>query len=395
MQSDNSNAISIMAMYFVIFIKYLFFRTSIFDIQFLSSTIIMMIIICTSIFSEKISKEILDISKFLAHILFISVCFSVFCGFLSAIYSIIFYYGFVNTIIFINICFVAFIGGITSIFGKQIHHQLSKSVIGKTFLKSLNYYYNMFVVGGKLYEKSVSFVGMIFRNYIWYFAKKIFSRLVYLNFFLGENNHSISVKNKVYGYFTDGKNYMFDQLLQRQFIKSFNKSMLTDPFSEGITNISKKLHKVNLPSDDIQMSFLENTTIVDGEKLDDLDDDELIDSPTKVDENKTQSKVEEKETLSNLTTDQKRIALRKKIREMREARGGKTVIMPNKSKKTMKKDVTDMMNMPGIDQMMKTMFEGDNLEKIMRQIPKDKIGKKMQDINPDKMKQLLQSIKKN
>lgn len=392
MQSDNSNAISIMIMYFAIFIRYLYFRTSIFDVQFLSSTIIMMIIICINNFSEKLSKEILDIGKFLAHILFISVCFSVFCGFLSTIYAIIFYYGFVNTVIFINICFVSFISGITSIFGKQINHQLSKSVIGKTFLKSLNYYYNLFVISGKLYEKTVSFVSMIFKNYIWYFAKKIFFKLVNLNFFLGENNHSISVKNKVYGYFTDGKNYMFEQLLQRQFINSFNKSMLTDPFSEGINNISKKLHKANLPSDDIQMNFLKNTTIVDGEKLDDLDDDELTDSPTKVDENETQP---EEKTSTNLTTDQKRIALRKKIREMRDARGGKTTTMSNKSKKTTKKDVTNLMNMPGIDQMMKTMFEGDNLEKIMRQIPKDKIRKKMPDINPDQMKKLLQSIKKN
>lgn len=159
-------------------------------------------------------------------------------------------------------------------------------------------------------------------------------------------------------------------------------------------------YKNNLFNNDINnMSFLENTNLKDDDdNMDDLDDFDLTAVPvpdvnTKKqinEENQTKKKKtnDNKEgSDENLTRNEKRAALRKKVAEMKKKSRN-----PQDTSAAAKKNLNNVMKMPGMDKLMETMMKGNNLEKIMKEIPQDKLGVPKSDVDINQMKKLIQSI---
>lgn len=118
-------------------------------------------------------------------------------------------------------------------------------------------------------------------------------------------------------------------------------------------------------------STLTNAQLEDVDDLDDLDDleEELEDTLAVPAE-----QIEEAEKLDNritgkdrveLTAEEKRAALRRSIAEKRTMRGhrGRTV---KQSRSSLNQQVSDLMAVPGVDSMMQSAMEGDNLEKLLQ-----------------------------
>jgi hypothetical protein len=362
-----------------------------------------------NIIGDKLTNELKDIGKFLGHAMFVSVCFSLVCGFISLIYGIIFYFGFVNTMITINIICMLSMSSLVNLFKQELVRYFSKSNIGNKILELLNYYYNTYIISKKYCDKIAIFSKYIFQNYVWMYTKIIFNKFMKINNELCDNKQSIVVKNKLDVKYSNAKNYFVEQIVQPYFIKSFQDALENDPFSlmnplnpSGtdflINSMDKNQYKNNVSNENMNMntSFLTNNKLNEKDNLDDLDDNE-IDLKNVPEVSKKQiedaEKLEKEITVHEnkkpiLNVEDKRAALRNKMAEKRTARTG------GRNPKAMQQNMANIMNMPGMSQMMETMMKGDNLEKLMKQIPQDKLGKHSGAIDPEQMKQLIKSMNK-
>jgi len=411
MANELSNTVTIFLLYLFIFLKYVFFSEYLFDIQFFVSNLLMLLLTLMNLLADRLSDKLKDIGKFLGHTMFISVCFSVVSGFISLIYNIVFVYGFVNTIVAVYFLSTFLMSSIINMFARQLIESISQSNIGSKFLDLLNYYYNTYIVSKKIYERVKIFLKKIARNYVLFYCKIIMNKFIKINNELSDNQQSKLIKSKIDNKCSSTKNYIIEQIVQPYFIRSFQAALEKDvfemPFNPNMglytnnkidTKIVKPIgnqYKTTLPSNNIDMNFLGNNKIID-DSMDDLDDNDTdLDNSLKVSE----EQIKDAEKLDNelnrelsekskeLTPEEKKNALRKKVAEKKAAR---TAGRGQQAKQNM----SNIMAMPGMNEMFETMLQGDNLEKIMKQMPQNNVSMQMPNIDANQMKQIMRSINK-
>lgn len=391
-----SNISTVLLLYIFVFFKYIFYASSYFSLQFIMGTIMIGLLSWINISHNKITEESRQTGKFIGHTMFINVCFSLFNEAISFIYSKIFYYGFVNTIILVYIVFLIAMSKLTSTFKAKIRSRMSKSNLGNTILNLINYYYNSFIVTKKYNEKIVKVCKYYFNNYIWVYSKIVLSKFIKINNELGDNKEFNSVKKKINDQCSNIKQIVIERAVQPYFIKSLQESLTNDPFDETqnkVRHLKGMSYKNSLLDDSIDMSFLNNTNLVENnDDLDDLDDIDLSnvpDAPTNQDEELDEETIQQpfKNTVKKVAPEkmsrqERRAMLRKKIKNKQMERGGN-------------KNVKQAMKMPGMQKMMDTMLKGDNLEKIMKEFPMGGQNGLGQNLNADKMKKIIQGLSKN
>jgi hypothetical protein len=347
--------------------------------------------------ADKLSDEIKDMGTFLGHMMFISICFSIISSFISFIYGILFYFGFSNTIIFVKIVCVLLMSGLLPKYKEQLNEKLTKSNIGRKILEFINYYYNTYVVSKKIYEKIIEFVKFIIKKYVWVFCKIIFHKFIKINNELSNNSQSKIVKSKLDEKYDNAKKYIIDQVIQPMVMKQFQHVLDSDPFTNinfGKPNseISPKQYKNTIHTKSINMSSLTNKKTIDSDNIDDLDEELDLSNVPEV----SKEQIEKAEKIDKTQTIQdNRAALKKKMAEkkaMRTSGSKNQKVMNNISNLMNMPEMNDLMNMPGMNEMMKNMLKNNNLEKIVKQTPKN--GSDAPSINNDLMNQLMNQLNK-
>lgn len=152
------------------------------------------------------------------------------------------------------------------------------------------------------------------------------------------------------------------------------------------------------------MSFLSNTKINEADDFDDLDEEVNMDNVPKVSEEQIkEAEIIDKEVKKDLgqtptvdftpaTPEERRAMLKKKLAEKRRAARNGNNRNLNKSQPLMA-NMKQMMDTPEMKQMMDVMLQGDNLQKILKEIPPEKLGINMPGFNPSQMKKIMQNMK--
>ena len=406
---------SIIAMYVFILIKYLLFATSFFDVQFIIASLLMMLLVWLNYYTGTLSNETEDKCKFLCHSMFVSVCMSLVCNFISLIYGVLFYFGFVNTIITVNIVSMFLMSELKKNISESVTSYLSKSTYGTKFLELINYYYNEYILSTNIYETVVSYVKYFLVNYVWVFIKSLYDKFMKINSSLCDNEQSKTVKNKLDNRYASTKNYIIEDVVQPYCIKSFQDALENQAFQlenqtfppETNRRILKNPYKTIIPNNNISMSFLQKTDMKNDDNVDDdLDEDiDLSNVPVVPEKQITEAEILDKQIKEEknkpvqapvkiLTPEERRAALQRKLAEKRAAR---TPGMGRRNVKSNQKEMDNIfnsMNMPGMDQMMENILKGNNLEKLMKQIPQDQLNKQMSPAETEQMKKMLLSMSK-
>lgn len=398
-----SNISTILLLYIFIFFKYIFYSVNYFNIQFIMATIMIVLISWINISHDNISEESHQTGKFIGHIMFINVCFSLFGEIISFIYSKIFYYGFINSIILIYITSLITMSKLTNTFKEKIQSCLLKSNIGSTILNCLNYYYNTYIITKKYNKKIIDLCKYCFSNYIWIYSKIVLGKFIKINNELGNNKEFNIVKKNFNDKCSNIKQIVIEHAVQPYFIKTLQESLIKDPFDEShnkVRHLKAMSYKNSLLDDSIDMSFLNNTNLAENnDDFDDLDDIDLSNVPDVSvnqynEENNEEINKEKLQTSKNtinkaipdkITRQERRAMLRKKIKNKQTERNGN-------------KNIKQTMKMPDMQKMMDTMLKGDNLEKIMKEFPmsgQNGIGGLGQKLDTNKMKKIIQNLSKN
>lgn len=332
---------SILYLYCTIFLKYWYLSTDYFDTQFILSNLLMGIL--TWINFDNINNEMRETGKFISHSIFISICLSLIGNFIFFIYSIIFYFGFVNTII------------LTNIFGMCL--------LSEFFIKIKNYLINHLLKYKWIFEpfyclskyiwipELINNYSNIFTQYVWpnciVVLKALFDHFMKINKYLSDNKESKIVKDKI------SKKY-YDTM---EYIIFYNiRSSFASPKFQNMPTILP--YKNNLPPIDINMSFLKNTNL-DDDDLDDLDEDINLENFPVPEKNIEPQPITEK----ILTSIEKKAALGRKIAEKRNAR-----TMGNRNKKMAQEQMGNIMNLPGMNKIFETISTDENMDQILRQV---------------------------
>ena len=404
---------TIFCMYAFIVFKYFYFNSYIFDIQIILSTILMILLTWLTAGTIK-DNDTKEIGYFFSHNIFLSVCISLVCNFISAIYDIIFYFGFINTVIIIN--FVSMF--IMSDLIKKVKIFISNFAYGQILINTISNFYDKYFLSIDTQNSITEYIKYFLTEYVWWFIKKMYSEFMKINSALSKNNQSIMVKHKLNHKYDCTKNYIVNEHIQPYFIKSFQDAM-NAPFNMSFVNMSFDApYKNNLLNQDINMSSLKSIDLKnDTNNFDDFDDldaeDDLTNIPTvsqqqimdaeRLDKeiNELQKKESEKTSASTqvesqpkiLSQSEQKAELKKKIAAKRSSRvAGKR----GGSNKAMQREAQQLMNIPGMGQIMENMMKDSGLEKLMASIPADKMNQNMSASDKQKMQQLLESFgKKN
>jgi len=336
-----------------------------------------------------------DIMKFIGHIIFISLCISLGSWLVSLVYGSLFYFGFVNTIVGINIIGMLSMSGIMRLFSSKIYAFLSGSYIGNKLLNLFNNYYNIYV-GLKRYMVRICNYFVKWLRKLWVYTKLLFGRFRNIHGNLAGNTKSISVRNTMYSKYNTAQSYLFFKMFNPSSLNLFTNILNTDPFHPKRDTLSDQ-YKNPKSNQGINMNFLTNTQLNETNDDDDLDDN-LDDTETIIhteQEPEQEKIVEEKpvepiELDKPLTKAEKRAALKRKIAEKRANRTGVTA----RNAKQMQQNMEKFSNIPDMNDMMKTMMQGDNLEKIMKQVSLDKLGMSIPNMTPAQIQQLAKEMKK-
>lgn len=374
-----------------IFFKYMLFGGNPYDFQYILSILLFVTNAVINFYGNYLSNDIRDTGKFMEHTLFISVCFSLVCNLISCIYGIFFYYGFINTIIMLNMIIFVTISGFVNIFGQQIVNFLGKSTLGSKVLMLLNYYYNTYIlsmnIGQKIYHNGAKAV-----KKSWIFTKIFVKKYFHVYQDLSNNTKSKLVISNLSTKIENTKSYFINCMLQPYFIRSFSDTLMNDPFRCNIEKLGDSQknkddisYKNTLCNESINMNFLDKSKIE--EDFDDLDEQPDMSNVMEVSKEQIDEAEKINADVQNVSSSEvRRIKYRQKIAEKKMQRTGKSrnqTINP------------DLMNMPGMNEMMQTMLQGNNLEKLMKQMPRNNDTLQMPTLTPDQMKNFIKTLTKN
>lgn len=353
MKDDDS--ITLFILYYIIFIKRIILDIEIIDFQLILLNVLSLFILFITI-NNSISKYMFNICKFIIHIIFMYICFTFIYDIMKLFYSLIFYFGFIRTIIIINVFLI--VSSFINVIINKIYSNLSKSNLGNKILNMVDDYYNVYIAPRKieycLYR--------IFKN-ILYYCRLYINRLWELNIELSNNEQSQNIINYLNNKYQNAKNTIIEMVVKPYFIK----------LMENMLNNDINYYKDILDSDNIDMDDISN-----------IDDDLDIDINNISNDHKDEN--------INIVDEKKR-KLKKRISEKKAIRVGD---IPRKCKyvnsKSMNKDMFNLTNMPTMNEMMETMLKSDNIEKIMKQIPPEKLNMQTPNLDPEIMKQVMQSM---
>ena len=398
--------INIYCLHIFIFLKliFLYSGTSIFEfnIQFILSNLLIIILTWLNIYEDTITEETREILKFFSHSAFISICISLVCNFIVFFYDFIFYFGFVNTLIMVNIVSMFLMSGLVQKIKSIISVFISKFDRINGFLTTVTSYcekHNIVTNTATIIKENGKY---FLTNYVWEFIKILFNNFLLINNELSANQQSRIVKNGLTDKYNNSLSYISDKHIKPYAIKSLqNKFMNDNPlqFLSSVKTSGENQYKNNVTNQNITMNFLKNTTLSNNNDLDDLDEDiDLSNVPDVSEIQIAEAELLDKEinnntkkepTISpeNLATARK-AALSKKIAEKKNARN-----RGDRNKK-MQQGVENLQNMPGMDQLMESMMKDENFGKFMKNMQTGKINKKSGLPDVEQMKKFLQSLEK-
>ena len=269
----------------------------------------------------------------------------------------------------------------------NICYYLCKSTILNKIWDLTNLVYSKYIAPLKIYDRTVRFLTVLLQTYVWQLSVVVFNKFLDINSELANNTQSELVKDKMNNKYSDAKNYLIETVVHRYFIKPFedvftNNNMLLLEDTAGIS--CDKQYKRNLITDSIM-----SNNLLDNEDLDDLD--EQLDLSNVPDVPKEQ--IEEAEKIEQeihasekpISRQAKKLAAKKGKAAERRAAAGRN---PGKN-------MPNLMNMPGMNEMMEAMLKEDNLEKIMKQLPKsNQSGIRITPAETEKMKQFIRDMNK-
>jgi len=129
-----------------------------------------------------------------------------------------------------------------------------------------------------------------------------------------------------------------------------------------------------------------------GDQFDDLDLVDISDAPTDEDVNKINKDIDAKDEAARKVAN--RAILKKKIAQKKAMRTGQT----QRQAKQVQENMSQMKSNPEMTAMMQMMMQGDNLNKLMKQLPTDQLNSSIPGgkPNPEDMKKIIaQMMKKN
>lgn len=427
-----SDYIVIYCIYLYYIIKYALFNDSwIPDLQFMYSTILVVLLSIINYASDRISEEYIRRCKFFAHTMFVSIIVSFIFNILSFVYNTIFYYGFINTISTLIVGSMIFLSGVTNIFKDYINEKVRKNNMGNKILNILNYYYNGYYLSKNFGLYISNKLKYLFDVHVYKYIVKIYLQLKNINSVLIDNEQSSNVVSKMYTGYSNSTSYIGKKVFERVFIKQMNQSIfnsnmdMTNMMNDALqaNTLDKKYYKNTLSYSNMNMNTIDIANTSDDDLLDDLTDLDLSDAPvvnnsefdtTNV-EPEQNSQISETKHTPNTDTDTSlnkfrpqqssnnstpndnkintRMALKKKIAEKRSNRTSglnNNKMMTNDTQK-----IANMMNTPNMNKLMESMMQGNNLEKILKRMPKDKMNIDMQNINTQQLKEFMKTMSKN
>ncbi len=366
---NQSSAFTILLLY-TLMISYYYFFDMAYDFHMITTTIMVVVLIAMNSSIDKLTDEMKDIGKFIGHLLFISLVLHLVWCIFHLTFSTIFYFGFFNTITYTLIFTFMGISGITKFIDK---HYLSKSNIGQQFLTVINNYYNIYFVSKNWSNTIKTYLTHIYQNYVKIYGLFIFQKLWSVNTDLSDNSKTKIVMNKLDEKYVDAKQCLFQQCFEPYFFKMVNDTINNDPFTLKPIKLENMYKNPKLNTD---MNFLQESQMDNVEdSLDDLNDEDTLKVETPIVPPLKLPPTTNNETKPIVNN---RNALRKKIAAKKMERSNRNKYPPGP---------------PGMDKMMETMLQGDNLKKIMEQFPPDKI--QQQDVDPEQVRQMMQMMMKN
>ena len=324
----------------------------------------------------KISALDTNLINFLKHtILNIGIVYMI-CNLMLFLYSVLFYFGFSNTVVCALMILVTMI----------IKPVSTDSLAGKY----ISYAYDKFLL---IVTYVVGIIAYAAMQYVFPLCKKIYADFVIWNDALSLNTRTTMVKNKLSEKYESVKKALIEIVIGRVFAVQ-NSNRMFDP--NAFKNISD--------SNNIDMSFLKNTTLTSkaveiDDDLDDLDDldcsdespDECLDkcleefekmeksSSTKESSRVTPEDLKAKTTEENKVNYKKKLAEKRSLRMRGHAPPKKHMAVPTNQQQSMQN-------------MMQTLLQKNNLEAMMKEFPPDQFGNPT--IDPIKLKKMMDEMSK-
>lgn len=426
-----------------------FYFETFFNLQFIACNLLTFLLTILLTCAKNFPAQTREILLFICHTSYICLLISVLRDLIKFTYGIIFYYGFINTVLCAYISGAFLTSGLIDI----INIKLSKYDFWKKKINKENY--NNLASRLRVNELK-NFFDTYIKNYIYHLFEFLFRALLDINKQLSNNKYSSRVRRNFYNKLT---NLIFNKIYEQCFTAIYPNTLdivelLSNDSNNDTPSMIESLHmnhesdkqfylnsnknsvlensnKNTLINKDINMFSRDNLENIDDinemheedTHVDDLD--EIDTNLDEVDENNSHEYNKITETNNNSpnvsvmnsyieddniyvqnedkTKEDKKAALRKKIAEKRAMRTGRDTSGSYNSrnsistKKTINPDAfQSILKSPMMGQMMDVLMKDDNLEKIMKQMPK-MTGNQMDmpKIDPSVMKQMLQVMTKN
>ncbi|AGD92248.1 hypothetical protein LBA_00329 [Megavirus lba] len=319
---------SMMCIYLYILFKYCFMQSNMLNLKFIACSLLTIFVNVISIGYNKLSIETIDTMMFLCHMLFVKTLFAIISDFIILMCGILFYFGFAETILFVSLIYISIVSrtqknnnvNINNTIVKKIFDNISKlvekisnlvkcmncrqQIIKYISLITVKIYYHIKNKSSMLSQNTKSQqVIMHISQIVTQMKMNIFNAMIPIatNYFFGFSGQNMSTpdfssntntKNifdsifekmptNIYDDINDDINDDNDNIDNNNFddVNRFmlnNKNILPE---EDFEDKEYKEYK-NISNIDINMNFLNNSSIDDLDSIEDLDDNASIMKPS-------------------------------------------------------------------------------------------------------------------
>ncbi|AVL93675.1 hypothetical protein mvi_315 [Megavirus vitis] len=395
---------SMMCIYLYILFKYCFMQSSMLNLKFIACSLLTIFVNVISIGYNKLSIETIDTMMFLCHMLFVKTLFAIISDFIILMCGILFYFGFAETILFVSLIYISIVSrtqknnnvNINNTIVKKIFDNISKlvekisnlvkcmncrqQIIKYISLIAVKIYYHIKNKSSMLSQNTKSQqVIMHMSQIVTQMKMNIFNAMIPIatNYFFGFSGQNMSTPD--FSSNTNTKN-IFDSIFEKMPTNIYDdiNDDINDDISDDINDDNDNIDNNNfdnvnrfmlnnkniLPEEDfedkeykeyknisnidINMNFLNNSSIDDLDSIEDLDDNASIMKPS------TNTINSEPTPEKKVQTEQERkLELKKKLRQrIKSKRNGQ----------------------PDFDKLLESAFTKNNIEKIVKQMSNKNIN---------------------